>query len=162
MTFDLSLQKRLAGQVLKAAPKRIRFDPIRLNDIKAAITKMDIKSLIAEGAISVIPARGVSRVRARKFAQQRAKGLRKGPGSKKGKVTARTPAKQEWMNKIRAQRTFIKELRKNGIITPEGFQHLYRKSNGGFFRNVRHVKVYMNEQNLVTRPAKVVQTTAKK
>jgi large subunit ribosomal protein L19e len=154
MTFDLTLQKRLAGRLLRAAPKRVRFDPARLNDIKAAITKMDIAVLIAEGAITEIPARGVSRGRARHHAKQRAKGLRKGPGSKEGKATARAPMKIEWMHKVRAQRDFLQELKAKGIITRETFRSLYSKSKGGFFRNVRHVKIYLNEQNLATRPAK--------
>jgi large subunit ribosomal protein L19e len=154
MTFDLTLQKRLAGSILKAAPKRIRFDPARLNDIKAAITKMDIATLIADGTISQIPARGVSRVRARFNAKQRAKGLRKGPGSKEGKATARAPTKIEWMHKVRAQRAFLQELKTKGIITGENFRSLYSKSKGGYFRSVRHIKIYLNEQNLATRPAK--------
>jgi len=154
MTFDLTLQKRLAGQVLKAAPKRVRLDPARLNDIKAAITKRDIAGLIAEGAISAIPARGVSRVRARINATQRSKGLRKGPGRKEGKATARAPMKQEWMNKVRAQRAFLQELKEKGIITGVTFRSLYSKSKGGYFRSTRHIKIYLNEQNLATRPAK--------
>ena len=151
MTFDLQLQKRLAGSVLKAAPKRVRFDPSRLHDIKAAITKADIKTLVTEGIIHAIPVRGVSRSRARKIAKQRAKGLRKGPGSREGKATARMPAKESWMNKIRAQRTFLKELKQKKIVTTEAFKTLYAKSKGGYFRSVRHIKIYMNEQNLVAK-----------
>lgn len=155
MTYDLTLQKRLSGQILKAAPKRIRFDPASLNEIKSAITKNDLKTLISKGAIGVIPERGVSRGRARHNDIQKAKGLRKGPGSKKGKATARTPSKEEWMNRVRAQRDFLQELKEKGIITGVTFRDLYKKSKGGYFRNVRHIKIYFNEQNLATRPAKV-------
>jgi large subunit ribosomal protein L19e len=157
MTFDLQTQKRLAGTILKSAPKRVRFDPARLHDIKAAITKADIKTLINEGAISAIPKSGVSRSRARHNAKQRAKGLRKGPGSKEGKATARNPSKAAWMAKIRAQRKFIADLKEKKIITLEHYRILYTKSKGGFFRNIRHIKIYLNEQNLATRPAKVVE-----
>ena len=153
MTFDLQTQKRIAGSVLKAAPKRVRFDPSRLNDIKAAITKTDIKTLINQGVIGVIPKKGVSRGRAKHVAKQRSKGLRKGPG-KEGKATARNPSKAAWMSKVRAQRDFIKELREKKIVSNETYRELYTKSKGGFFRNVRHIKIYMNEQNLTTRPAK--------
>lgn len=156
MTFDLTLQKRLAGKILKSAPKRVRFDPAHLHDIKAAITKTDIKGLISQGIIGVEPKRGVSRVRARKTASQRAKGLRKGPGSKEGKATARNPSKAAWIAKVRAQRDFLQELREKKIITNENYRVLYRKSKGGFFRSVRHIKIYLNEQNLATRPAKEV------
>jgi len=154
MTFDLKTQKRLGGAVLKVAPKRVRFDPSRLNDIKAAITKHDIKTLVSEGVITALPEKGVSRGRAKYVAKQRAKGLRKGAGSHEGKATARNPSKLAWMSKVRAQRDFLAELKEKNIVTLETYRQLYAKSKGGFFRNVRHIKIYLNEQNLATRPAK--------
>ena len=154
MTYALKPQNRLAGPALRASPHRITFDPSRLNDIKAAITKTDIRLLIAEGAISAVPVRGVSRARARKSAQQRAKGLRKGPGSREGKATARNPAKREWTAKVRAQRAFLIGLREKNILTPDTYRDLYRKSKGGFFRSVRHIKIFINEREMVTRAAK--------
>ncbi len=154
MTYDLTLQKRLAGDVLSVGPKRIRFDPARLNDIKAAITKTDIRGLVRSGVISAIPVKGVSRVRARKNAVQRSKGLRKGPGSHEGKATARAPGKDLWMAKVRAQRKFLKQLKDDGVLTPASFKQLYRRSKGGYFRSIRHIKLFMNEHNLATREAK--------
>ena len=154
MTFDLQTQKRLAGTILKSAPKRVRFDPSRLHDIKAAITKADIKRLIDQHVISVIPKQGVSRARAKHVAKQRSKGLRKGPGSKEGKATANNPSKPAWIAKVRAQRKFLVDLREKKILTLPSYRSLYRKSKGGFFRNIRHIKIYLNEQNLATRPAK--------
>ena len=115
---------------------------------------MDIKILIADGFISATPKKGVSRGRARHIAAQRSKGLRKGAGSKEGKATARNPSKLEWMNKVRAQRTFLKELKTKGIISQETYQQLYKKSKGGFFRSVRHIKIVLNEQNMALKPAK--------
>lgn len=154
MAYDLTLQKRLAGIILKVGPKRVRFEPARLNDIKAAITKSDIRRLISEDVITAIPEKGVSRSRAKKLAIQRKKGLRKGPGSKEGKATARNPSKREWILKVRAQREFLKDLKQKNILTTAGFKELYRKSKGGFFRSVRHIKLYMNEKNLASKPAK--------
>ncbi len=149
MAYDLTLQKRLSADVLKATQKRVKFDPSRLNDIKAAITKEDIRELVREGLISAEPIKGVSRVRARKNAVQRSKGLRKGAGSREGKSTARNPSKEAWMRKVRAQRNFIKELKDKSILTSEGYRLLYRKVKGGYFRSVRHIKLYMNENNMV-------------
>jgi len=148
MTYDLTLQKRISAATLKVGVTRVRFDPARLHDIKQAITKEDIRQLIRDGSISAIPEQGVSRVRARKHATQRRKGLRKGKGSMEGKATARNPSKSAWMTKVRAQRSFLKELKQKGIITSEGFRELYRKSKGGFFRSVRHIKLVMNERGL--------------
>jgi len=149
MTFDLTLQKRLAASVLKSSQKRIKFDNARLNDIKAAITKEDIRALVADGIISSIPVRGVSRVRARKRAVQRSKGLRKGAGKREGKATARNPGKEAWMKKIRVQRKFIRELKDKKLIDVATYRELYLKSKGGFFRSIRHIKIYINERGIV-------------
>ncbi|MBN2052192.1 50S ribosomal protein L19e [Candidatus Woesearchaeota archaeon] len=145
----LKLQKRLASIILHCSPKRIVFDPARLEDIKEAITKTDIRLLIGEGVISRRQEVGVSRVRANKRKRQKSKGLRRGEGSRKGKATARLPKKEKWINSIRAQRKFLKYLKHNSLITQKAFKELYLKSKGGFFRSIKHIKLYLNEHNLI-------------
>ena len=149
--MNLSVQKRLAADVLKCSPKRVYFVPERVADIKEAITKADIRGLIAEGLISEKQEKGVSRARAKHKADQRRKGLQRGPGKRKGKKTAIVPRKEAWMAKIRSQRIFLKELREKGLLEQSSFKALYRKSKGGFFRNKRHIKIYMNEHDLVKK-----------
>ncbi|MGV8162939.1 MAG: 50S ribosomal protein L19e [Candidatus Nanoarchaeia archaeon] len=144
----MNTQKRLASQVMKASKKRIRFDNQRLADIKEAITKTDVRQLINEGAITRIQKRGVSRSRARHIQSQKAKGQRKGAGSRKGKETSRLPRKESWMIRIRSQRTFIAELKEKKIITNETYRKLYRKAKGGFFRSTRHIKIYLEDNKL--------------
>ena len=146
---QLRLQKRLAANIMKCSEKRISFDQSRLEDIKEAITKLDIKSLITGGAIKVKPVKGVSRFRARKISLQKRKGKRKGPGSTKGKKTARLPKKKAWIGKIRIQRRFLKELRDKGLVSKSDYHGLYQKSKGGFFRSKRHIKLYLEEHKLV-------------
>lgn len=149
----MSLQKRrrIAGDVLGCSPKRVRFATDRLEDIKNAITKADIRILIREKAIRELPEKGVSRGRARHIHKQKVKGLRKGKGSRKGKATARAPAKLTWMNKIRAQRKLLKELREQEAITKEVYRQIYRKAGGGFFRSRGHIKLYLEDQNLLKK-----------
>lgn len=144
----MNIQKRIAGKVLNASPKRIRFDNQRLADIKEAITKTDIRRLIREGAISENQEKGISRGRARKLKVQKSKGQRKGKGSKQGKHTARQPKKETWMNKIRSQRTLLQELKSKGLISRETFRLVYLKAKGGYFRSQRHMKIYLEDQNL--------------
>ena len=43
--------------------------------------------------------------------RHRAKGRRKGHGSRKGTANARNPKKHRWMKTIRAQRKALKEMR---------------------------------------------------
>jgi large subunit ribosomal protein L19e len=147
----LKLQKRLAADVLKCSEKRITFDPARLNDIKEAITKTDIRLLVGEGAISEKQKKGVSRSRANKIKTQKSKGLRKGQGSRKGKPTARVPKKETWMKRVRAQRRFIRKIKENGLIDQEVYKDIYRKSKGGFFRSISHMKIYLVEKKIFTK-----------
>ena len=147
--MDLKTQRRLAASVLGCSGKRVRFDPARLNEIKEAITKADFRCLIRVGALVRVQAQGVSRGRARYADGQRRKGLRKGPGSRKAKPTARLPGKRAWVAKIRVQRAFIAELREKDMVTKETYKDLYRKSKGGFFRSKRHIKLFIDEHRLV-------------
>lgn len=145
------LQKRLAGKILKCSPYRVWVDPTKLDDIKGAITRFDVKRLIALGLIKKEKLYGGSKVRARERQKQKAKGRRRGLGSRKGTKNARNPHKEVWMAKIRTQRDLIKRLRDNEHITTNTFYKLYGKAKGGFFRSTRHIKVYLEEQNLFVK-----------
>ncbi len=147
--MELKAQRRLASQILKCSGKRIVFDSNRLEDIKEAITKADIRGLVNNKVITKKPIKGVSRVRARKRKEQKRKGRQKGFGSKKGKRGARLPKKKAWMDKVRIQRSFIKHLRDKKAIKKEDYQNIYLKIKGGFFRSKRHIKLYLKEQGLV-------------
>ena len=47
----MKTQKRLAAYILKCSPKKVKFDETKLEEIKEAITKADIRGLIAQGII---------------------------------------------------------------------------------------------------------------
>ncbi len=55
------------------------------------------------------------------------------------------------MIKIRLLRSFLKELKEKQILTAANYKDLYRKSSGGFFRNKRHLKIYIDEHNLAEK-----------
>lgn len=147
--MNLKTQKKLAADVLRTSKKKVVFDPERLEDIKEAITKMDIRGLISEKAIKKNPIKGTSKVRSRQKQAQRKKGLRKGASTRKGKKTARTSKKEQWMTKIRTQREFLRSLRENKKIDNKTFSNLYLKAKGNFFRSKRHIKIYLEEHKLL-------------
>lgn len=149
--MELHSQKRLSAEILKCGKKRVWFDEERLSDIKEAITKQDLRRLVNEGAIREKPEKSISRGRAKKLKHQRVRGMRRGVGSRKGKKTARLAGKTEWMNRIRLQRYFIKSLRDKSLITKAAYRELYLKSKGGFFRNLRHIKLYIEEHGLIQK-----------
>ena len=144
--MSLAMQKRLAAQILKCSGHRVRFDTERLEQIQEAITKHDVRGLIAGGAIYEIPARGNSRRKARFVHKQRKKGRRRGFGKRKGSRNARQSQKRVWVNRIRAQKKLIRKLKENKIITQEMYKSMKMKAKGGFFRSLRHIKIYLSEQ----------------
>ncbi|HIC77493.1 MAG TPA: 50S ribosomal protein L19e, partial [Candidatus Dadabacteria bacterium] len=139
--MQIKIQKRLAAQLLKASKNDIWLDSGRLDEIKEAITKADIKSLIKDKAIKSKKRVGISRHRARKRDVQKRKGRRSGPGSKKGGKYARLSKKKSWINRIRIQREFLQNLRNKEAIDRSSYRSLYMKCKGGFFRSKRHIKV---------------------
>lgn len=146
--MNVKSQKKIASRILKAGSKRVWIDPERISEIKESITRADIKSLIGDLAIQKKQKKGISRVRARHKLKQKTKGRRKGTGSRKGKRTARLPRKKAWILKVRSQRNLMKTLRDKKYISKKTYSQLYRKIKSGFFRNRRHIKLYLTETKL--------------
>lgn len=146
--MKIDSQKRIAADILKCSPSRVRFDEDALESISEAITKEDLRVLIKEGVISKRPVKGQSRVRANKRLAQKRKGRGKGPGKHKGKKTARLPSKKAWMARVRSQRKLLRELKSEEEISPTTYRDLYAKAAGGFFRSRRHINLYIDENNM--------------
>ncbi|ADB61116.1 Ribosomal protein L19e [Haloterrigena turkmenica DSM 5511] len=142
---DLSAQKRLAADVLDVGENRVWLDPEAQSDIAEAITRDEIRELVDEGRIQADDAKGNSRGRARERNEKRAYGHRKGPGKRRGKKGARQNEKEEWQDKIRAQRRKLRDLRDKGELTPTQYRELYKKAGGGEFRSVRYLMNYIDE-----------------
>ena len=119
---DIANQRRIAASILGCGNHRVWFDPDRLSDIQNAISREDIRGLIGEGAIRPRQIQGNSRGRARALMAKRSYGHCKGPGRRKGAAGARNPSKRQWIQKIRAIRKTLVELRESSEIEP----HLYR------------------------------------
>ncbi|MCK4669724.1 MAG: 50S ribosomal protein L19e [Nanoarchaeota archaeon] len=147
----LTVQKRLASQLLKCSSDHVWIDPARLEEIKEAITKQDIRNMINNGLIVKKQIRGTSRVRAKKRQTQKKKSRRRGQGSRKGSENARSSRKGEWIQRMRVQRAFLKELRDKDLIAVGDYRELVRKSKGGFFRNKRHIKLFISEKGYVKK-----------
>ena len=149
--MDLKFQKRLAARTLGIGMDRLSFDTSRYEDIKEAITKADIRSLARQGAINITPFRTPSRLRAKARRAQQKKGRQRGPGKKHGAKFARMPRKLAWMNKIRALRQTLSELRSKKQIDNKTYYDLYAKAKGGFFRDRSHLQFYLESNKLVIK-----------
>lgn len=146
--MNLKVQKRIAADVFGVSTKKVKFDVNNLDKIKEAITKQDIKGLIKDKLITKIQDKGISRVRANYIRVQKIKGNRKGPGSRKGKATARFSDKDKWILKVRSLRNHLLNLKSKSKIDVKSSRLLYRKIKGGFFRNKGHLNLYISEHNL--------------
>ena len=144
----LRSQKRIAAAVLKCSPKKVVFDREKIEDIKASITKRDMRSLVEQGVVKKARRNHQSRVRARFRASQKSRGRRKGHGTRKGSSNSRLPRKKAWISKIRLQRSFLKALREKKEMSQKNYRDLYMKTKGGFFRSKRHLELYISEHNM--------------
>ncbi len=146
---DLSLQKRLAAEVLGVGVSRIWIDPTRIDEVVDAITREDIRKLIKDGVIQVKPIHGNSRARWRYRHQQRRKGRRRGYGKRKGVKTARMDEKEVWMNRIRKIRRYLRYLRDHGVIDRKTYRRLYMLAKGGVFHSLASLRTYMIEKGIL-------------
>lgn len=149
--MNLSSQKRLAAAVMGVGANRIWIDPERVEDVEAAITRMEIRKLIKEGAIKAALERSQSRGRARAQAAKKRVGRRRGPGTKKGAKFSVVSRKERWMSRIRAQRKRLVRLRERRTITVSTYRNLYRKAKGGEFRSVAELEKYITDNDLRRR-----------
>ena len=139
---DLRAQRRLAADVLGVGKGRVTFDDDAQAEIADAITREDIRELIADGVIRTEKARGNSRGRARERQKKRAYGHRKGAGSRKGKAGGRQNKKKDWQSRIRAQRKALKSHRDAGLDR-SAYRELYNMASGGEFDSVADLERYM-------------------
>ena len=149
--MNLSSQRKLAASVLDCGVHRVWIDPERADEVSMAITREEIRGLINSNAIKALPENSQSRGRARVLAEKKKKGRRVGSGSKKGKKYSVVGRKTRWINRIRAQRKHLANLRERRIITVSTYRSLYRKAKGGEFRSVAELERYINDNNLRRR-----------
>jgi large subunit ribosomal protein L19e len=144
VVVNLKTKKRLVSRVVGVGLSRVKFDPERSDDIADAITRQNIRSLISAGAITIEPARGTSRGRAKfKRAQKGKRGTTS--GSKKGRKGARVGKKEVYVRKVRALRHRLKVAKDREEITNPEFWSLYKKIGGNTVRNIAHLRSLIDE-----------------
>ncbi len=145
--MTLEFQKRLAADLLKCGISRVRFDPERLDEIESAITRAEIRRLIQDGAIEKVQAKGVSRARVEKK-------RRRGPGSRKGAKYSIVPRKRQWINRVRAQRAYLKKLRDRGLLDRKDYRRLYLYVKAGNFKSVAAMVEFIKSKGMLKRAMK--------
>ncbi len=147
---DLSAQRRLAADVLDVGEDRVWLDPEAQSALADAITREDIREQIEQGTIRATETDGNSRGRARERAATRSYGHRTGAGTRKGKAGGRQDSRDDWIERIRAQRSRLRELRDDGPLDASQYRELYDKASGGEFEDVRRLESYVEANYDVT------------
>ena len=130
--MNLKKKKALAIRTLKVGKERIVFLESRLDEIKEAITKQDIRDLQKEGAIIVKEIKGRIKVKKRK--------RKRGPGKVKKKVNKR---KQEYVIMTRKLRKYVAEIKKQGKLSKEEVVEIRKRIRNRKFRSKAHLKEYI-------------------
>ena len=139
--MNLKNLRRLAAELLGCGLNRVWItnDPAFDDELLEAITRDDVRRLIAKRRIQKRHEVGISRGRTRARTAQKAKGRRGGPGTRKGTFNARDRKKRRWIRVIRPVRRRLRELRAAGQIDARTYRKFYRQAKGGMFKSRAHL-----------------------
>ncbi len=126
--MKLNKKKELAKRTLNVGKNKIVFLESRLDEIKDAITKQDIRDLKKEGAIVIKEIKGKRKVGKKK---------KKSVGNIRKKVRTR---KKDYVTMTRKLRNYLSELKKSGKISREDEKELRKKIRNKIFRSKAHLK----------------------
>ena len=147
MVVNIKKKRELVARILGVGSNRIRFEPDRLEDVSDSITRENIRSLVNSGAIWTIQRKGNSRGRsADKKSVWKIHG--KGPGSKKGKKTARVGKKEVYVIRVRSMRYHLRVLKERKDINNDVYWSLYNKVIGGQVRSLAHLRDLVKESKV--------------
>jgi large subunit ribosomal protein L19e len=127
--MKLDTKKKLAASTLKVGLGRVVFDNNRLDEIKEAITKQDIRDLKVSGAISIRETTGKKKIVKRK--------TRRRGGKVKKKVGTR---KQDYVKLTRKLRGYLKELKKQGRVNGDTVKEARKKIRNKEYKSKRNLK----------------------
>lgn len=137
--------KQLAAVILKVGLGRIYVDPEKIAKVSEAMTKDDVRTLIAERVVKKRPEVSQSRGRAKATQAARAKGRNRGKGNRSATRKVRSEQKSRWMNRVRSQRRTLRELKTSNPTEVEklNYSKVYKRIKGGYFRGKRHLVEYV-------------------
>lgn len=130
--MTLADKKELAKKTFNVGKERIVFVRERLSEIKEAITKQDLRDLLASGAIKIKDIKG------RKLNVKRKN--RRGSGKIKLKVNKR---KQEYVIITRKLRSYVSELKKQGRLSPEEATEIRKRIRNRAFKSKANLRTYI-------------------
>lgn len=128
--MDLKKKKQLAARTFKVGESRIKFLEPRLNEIKEALTKQDMRDLHKDGALIILPVKG------RKVLENKKKS--RSVGNVRKKVNKR---KQKYVKLTRKLRKYLAEI--EGKLTKKEKEEFRKKIKNKSFESKSDFKAYI-------------------
>jgi len=143
--MELKKAKELAANLMKVGTGKIHIDPKNITKVKEAMTKDDVRGLIADRVIKKRQDNSQSKGRTRKSQEGKRKGRQRGKGKRKGTKNNRGGKKDAWINKVRAQRRTLKEIKKENpeLVKERGYSDIYKKIKGNYFKGKKYLREYI-------------------
>lgn len=135
----------MAKNILKCGINRVWIDPDAIEELEDAVTRSDIKRLIKDGIIKAKKKIGISSGRKKEKKKSRKKGRGRGVGSRVSAKYAKIPRKRRWIQKVRAQRKLLLEMKNTGKIDSRTYRKLYTAVSSNVFKDKAHLQMYINE-----------------
>lgn len=130
--MNLRSKKQLAARTFNVGMGRILFAESRLDEIKDAITKQDIKDLKEQGAIKIKPIKGTKKIVKRKN--------QRGPGKIRKKLKKR---KEKYVTLTRKLRNYLNFQIKEGLLNKEDAKILRNKIKNKDFKTQSQLKEHL-------------------
>lgn len=127
--MSVKLTRRIASEILKKGESKVRIKNEALKDAAAAITREDVRALVAKGSIYAIKEKHNASTYSKVLGAKRTKGRGRGQGRRKGSRKARQGL--QYQKKIRGQRRVLHALKPE--LDSETFKKYYRLVRGGNF-----------------------------
>jgi len=130
--MNLSKKKELAKRTFGVGEDRIVFVESRLNDIKEAITKQDMRDLRQDKAIIIKEKKGRKKVIRKR--------RRRSTGNIRKKINTR---KRDYVILTRKLRKYVLEIKNQGKISKEEVNDIRKKIRNKAFRSKSHLKEHI-------------------
>ena len=131
--------KRMAADILNVGETKVWVDPTQMVKAAEAMTRDDVRGLIAQRIIKKRRDSHHSRGSARILKEKKAAGRKSGKGKRTGTKKARSKPREQWINRVRALRMSLREMKKEGTIKGN-YRQFYSQIKGNNFRGRKHLQ----------------------
>jgi large subunit ribosomal protein L19e len=148
--MNLRSKKELAARTFDVGKERILFVKERLDEVKEAITKQDMKELYKEGVIKIKEVSGRKNKKNKKS---------RSAGNIRKRVVNR---KKNYVIMTRKLRRNILDLKLKGNISPQEAKEIRKKIRNKVFKSKAHMKEYLEQKNKLFATPKKKNATKKR